>query len=612
MAEELHPGVYVEETSFRSRAIDGVPTSTLGMAGETEYGPVPHPANDGLGGRGPVLVTSTSEYERVFGGPTNRGKPCRLALAAQGFFANGGRRLYVQRVFVPTAPAEGAGPEDDVARVEVPVGAATPVARWQARWPGVAGARLRVVTRFRRSGNTQVGTDLPGLRPGAAVETAPLVGGQPPALPDDQPPVDLALVTEVDGSLCLRDAAGDVAPPDPGRAAFHITLDVEVHLDDRVDVYPGLELGAEHPHHIASVLRGDGPADEDGLVWLAYPELAGAQPDPTAQAAALLAALLSPGHLGVQLVGGSDGGALTPSALAGQPAAPGTAAPATGLAALDEVDDIALVALPDSTSFEDEDSAAQAVAALIAHCEQGRHRFAIIDPPAGASVGQVRAFRSRFDSAFAALYHPWLRTTDPTTPVGQPPTTLDVPPSGAVAGVYARTDSQRGVHKAPANELLHGITGLVSSLTTAEQEVLNPEGISTLRHVEGRGDVVWGARTISSDPEWKYVNVRRLLIFLEHSIEKSTQWAVFEPNDTRLWQQVRHAIEDFLTTLWRSGALVGTTPREAFFVRCDRTTMTQNDLDNGRLVALVGVAPVRPAEFVVVRIGQRTADAPDD
>jgi phage tail sheath protein FI len=255
-----------------------------------------------------------------------------------------------------------------------------------------------------------------------------------------------------------------------------------------------------------------------------------------------------------------------------------------------------------------------AVDALIAHCEQARFRFALIDPPENVALAEVRAFRSRFDSGYAALYYPWLRIIDPVQgpDPGLPPTPLDVPPSGAVAGILARSDSERGVHHTPVNQVVRGITELVRPVSAVEQEVLKPEGVNTLRFFEGRGNLVWGARTVSSDPEWKYVNVRRLFIYLEHSIEKSTQWAVFEPNDERLWTTIQGRIEAFLTSIWRSGALRGSTPEEAFFVRCDRTTMTQNDLDNGRLVCEVGIAPVRPAEFVIIRIGQWTADAPGD
>jgi uncharacterized protein len=254
-----------------------------------------------------------------------------------------------------------------------------------------------------------------------------------------------------------------------------------------------------------------------------------------------------------------------------------------------------------------------AVDHLVGHCEQLRYRMAVVDPPKASSISEVRAFRSQFDTKYAALYYPWLEILDPNRrpEPGSPPPKLDVPPSGAVAGIYARSDIERGVHKAPANEVVLGITQFENrkNITFDQQSVLNPEGINALRFFEGRANRVWGARTMSSDPEWKYVNVRRLFIFLEHSIDKSTQWAVFEPNNERLWASIRQTVEDFLLVVWRTGALMGTKPEEAYFVRCDRSTMTQNDLDNGRLICLIGVAPTYPAEFVIFRIGQWTADA---
>lgn len=224
---------------------------------------------------------------------------------------------------------------------------------------------------------------------------------------------------------------------------------------------------------------------------------------------------------------------------------------------------------------------------------------------------EIRRFRGQFDSKYAALYHPWVEILDPTQRAAQgaPPQRLLLPPSGFVTGIYARSDIQRGVHKAPANEVVMGLTKFELNINKARQDVLNPEGINALRFFEGRGNRVWGARTLSSDPEWKYVNVRRLFIFMEHSIDKSTQWAVFEPNNDRLWRNIRQTIEDFLLNLWSDGALIGEKPEKAYFVHCDRTTMTQNDLDNGRLICLIGVSPTKPAEFVIFRIGQWTGDA---
>jgi phage tail sheath protein FI len=225
-------------------------------------------------------------------------------------------------------------------------------------------------------------------------------------------------------------------------------------------------------------------------------------------------------------------------------------------------------------------------------------------------MNEIRDYRGKFDSKYAALYHPWIEILDPTQrpSQGAPQRRIMLPPSGFVTGIYARSDIERGVHKAPANEIVRGLTRFEANINKARQDVLNPEGINALRFFEGRGNRVWGARTISSDPEWKYVNVRRLFIYIEHSIDKGTQWAVFEPNNQRLWANIRQTVEDFLLVLWRDGALLGDKPEDAYFVRCDRTTMTQNDLDNGRLICLIGIAPVKPAEFVIFRIGQWTAD----
>jgi phage tail sheath protein FI len=279
----------------------------------------------------------------------------------------------------------------------------------------------------------------------------------------------------------------------------------------------------------------------------------------------------------------------------------GTAQP-SGLAALAAVDAIAVVAAPGCSAGYLDDPGRQGdvlttQSHLVQHAERLRHRIALLDAPDGATVADVRAFRAHVDSSHAALYYPWVTISDPAS--GDP---LSLPPSGFVAGVYARTDAKRGVHKAPANEVVRLATGLETTLTNAQQEVLNPEGINALRHFPSRGYRVWGARTASSDPEYRYVNVRRLLSYLEHSIERGTRWAVFEPNDEPLWASVREGVEAFLFSEWRGGRLQGAKPEEAYFVRCDRTTMTQTDLDAGRLVALVGVAPVRPAEFVTVRV----------
>jgi uncharacterized protein len=243
--------------------------------------------------------------------------------------------------------------------------------------------------------------------------------------------------------------------------------------------------------------------------------------------------------------------------------------------------------------------------AIIGHCERLRFRFAVIDSPRGiSSASQLDPRSTLADSQYAAFYYPWIVIADPGS--GAP---VLIPPGGHILGVYARTDSERGVFKAPANEALRGVLDLEFAIDDNTQGLLNPIGVNVTRNFPGRGFRVWGARTLSSNALWKYVSVRRLFIFLERSIYEGTQWVVFEPNDERLWERVKDTIRLFLRTQWRNGALMGLTEEQAFMIACDRSTMTQDDILNGRLVCEIGIAPVRPAEFVIFRIFQNTAEA---
>jgi hypothetical protein len=260
-----------------------------------------------------------------------------------------------------------------------------------------------------------------------------------------------------------------------------------------------------------------------------------------------------------------------------------------GLAALEPYGEVALVYAPAV--------AADIARAIIAHCERVRYRFAVIDCEPGAASSSLDPRTQIVDSQYAAFYYPWLVIADPQTGGQQ-----TVPPGGHVLGVYSRTDIERGVFKAPANEALQGVIGLEVETNDAMQDVLNARSVNVIRRFPGRGILVWGARTMTTDSEWKYVNVRRLLIFLERSIDVGTQWAVFEPNDRSSWKLVTEEVEHFLRDQWRLGALFGATEDKAFFIRCDETTMTQSDIDTGRLIYEIGVAPLRPAEFVVFRI----------
>ncbi|HEX9145368.1 MAG TPA: phage tail sheath C-terminal domain-containing protein [Candidatus Binatia bacterium] len=274
-----------------------------------------------------------------------------------------------------------------------------------------------------------------------------------------------------------------------------------------------------------------------------------------------------------------------------------------GLAALADIEEISMLALPDvAHPLVRVGSRPSIVAAAVAQCDARRDRVVFVDAPADArDLGQSDPVIGNIKSSYAAVYGPWLEV--PVT--GDAATTL-LPPAGHVAGIYARNDNKRGVAKAPAGieAEVRGIGGLSLSLTERELEALvngRVNGIADFRSA-GRGIVVWGAHSRSVDPEWKYVNVRRLAIFIEASVYRGLQWVVFEPNGEALWANVRATVEDFLLNEWRSGALQGAKPEQAFFVRCDRSTMTQNDIDNGRLICEIGIAPVKPAEFVIIGI----------
>jgi uncharacterized protein len=285
----------------------------------------------------------------------------------------------------------------------------------------------------------------------------------------------------------------------------------------------------------------------------------------------------------------------------------GDVAERTGFASLEAVDEVTMLCVPDLMSAYqqgaiDLDTVQAVQTAMIAHCELMGDRVAILDPPPGLNAQQIKEWRvdkARYDSMYATLYWPWIKTMNPATGrLGY------LPPSGFVAGIWGRNDDTRGVHKAPANEIVRGAVDLEVQITRNEHDLLNPVGINCVRAFPGRGIRVWGARTLSSDPAWRYLNVRRLFNFLEESILSGTDWVVFEPNDQALWAKIRRTIAAFLVMQWRAGALFGSTPDEAFYVKCDAETNPAESIDSGQVICEIGVAPVKPAEFVVFRLAQ--------
>ncbi len=279
----------------------------------------------------------------------------------------------------------------------------------------------------------------------------------------------------------------------------------------------------------------------------------------------------------------------------------------TGVEGLESYDDITMCVVPDlMTTLPGQKLDLNMVKAvqtmIIAHCEKMGDRVAILDSPPNMNPQQIKKWRmdtAGYDSSYATLYYPWIEVMDPVT--NRPAL---IPPSGHVAGIWARSDTTRGVHKAPANEVVRGATGLQVNCTKGEQAILNPFGINCIRAFPGMGIRVWGARSLASNPAWRYLNVRRLFNFVEKSIERGTQWTVFEPNDPMLWSQVRRDVTAFLTMVWRDGALFGASPSDAFYVKCDAELNPQESRDLGRLVIEIGLAPVKPAEFVIFRITQ--------
>jgi uncharacterized protein len=629
MPEYLAPGVYVEEVSFRPKTIEGVSTSTTAFVGPTRFGPE---AGE------PPLLTNFSEFERIYGGLDDLrigdvDRPNYVAHAARAYFDEGGRRLYVARVYSPET--ESPSFSGHALWPEAPI-SPDPGFSLRARHPGRAG-NMRVEMVFRLGENILIRDEgaTPELRGALNFDTVLAVPvGSPPGSP---PIADFFWIERVPDETTGRDTFrlrndDPVAEPaSPGTFALAdfdsvrvLTVTLVLRRLGRFAEELTFENLSFHPTHRNAVTRvlaaeperratllytplviesdlANGAALAAGMAGLpnvadgtpVIDELLGSIGNVSIPPAEVLTARLVLG-------GGDDGLALTPPDYDGE----GDVAK-SGLLALEDLEDISIVAAPGASA--DDTVGTGVIRALIGHAERMRYRIAVLDALRDQLPGEVRALRGTIDSTRAALYYPWVVVDDPLA-VGEP-RELRLPPSGFVCGIYARNDTERGVHKAPANEVVRQALGFEFLINQRQQEALNPEGVNCLRFFEGRGFRVWGARTASSDPEWKYVNVRRYFIFLERSIEKGTQWAVFEPNGPQLWANIQRTVEDFLYNEFVSNRLAGRKPTEAYFVRCDETTMTQNDRDNGRLICLVGVAPLYPAEFVIFRIGQKTADA---
>ncbi len=683
MPEYLAPGVFLEEVRLKPPSIAAVSTSTTGMVGFALRGPTV--------GR-PMLVTNMLQFRQRFGGPVPAtfGAKSELFYAVQGFFANGGRRLYVVRATAAgaatTAFATKGGMITRLAAgadavtgqpnltLDDPVGLFDGVEiKLSMQRDGISYANpapLKIATDGvdRATGAVKLNANI-GIAPTAASYAAkyttvitdvkdldadglPVAGAPRPTSitikAADAGSWGNDLVVTVRHTRTAR-AVLDGLVADPGNV---------VKVKSAAGLYPGawveIDRGAKKPPRYRRIVAVNGLTVELSGTQLAAVDVTPAAPATEAAMRVCEFALTAsydgitesypsltlesvPGKYVVDVVNQSsaliqvdpatvtaitagsrhplvfpspDNGLTLASTTTGTDAAPLAAdirgtdngpGNRSGLRALEEVADISILAVPGWGDQSVQD-------AMIEQCERLKYRVALLDPEVSGgapSLTDIQNQRKRFDSKYAAIYYPRIEIRDADDKSRM------IGPAGHMAGLCARIDNERGVYKAPANEVLRNIAGLEATVTQGEHEVLNPEpnNINVIRDFrdEGLGLRIYGARCITSDNDWKYLPVRRLFIFIERSLQIGTQWAVFEPNDQRLWDRITDSIDSFLTRQWRDGALMGTEKGQAFYIRCGLDTMTQDDIDNGRLILEIGVAPVKPAEFVIIRIGQKAA-----
>ncbi len=548
MPEYLSPGVYVEEVDRGPKPIEGVGTAMAAFVGFTEKAELVRQVDgeviteDVL--NRPLLVTNWSQYIERFGSFV---EGAYLPHAVYGYFNNGGGRCYV--ISVKTiGKAEAALLGSD----------GKPHLIVRSKQAGYDGLRLRVkvdAPELPAPSASKSGKDAKGKEDEEKKEEKPAAASSP------NPPFTITVERQgVTGAWQVKEVLPDVTLTEMKEEGGAKKVQV-VCKDNKASQW------------IEFVLPDSAPLAK---VW------------PTAQQQSLnieRKQLAPPSSQDFR----------------------GDVTERTGVEGLEALDDVTMVCVPDlMTTAPGEKLNLDMVKAvqtmMIAHCERLGDRVAILDPPPDMTPQEIKKWRmdtAGYDSSYAALYYPWIQVDDPVQ--NRP---IHVPPSGHMAGIWARNDNTRGVHKAPANEIVRGAVGLAYNTTKGEQDTLNPNGVNCIRAFPGRGIRVWGARTLSSDPAWRYISVRRLFNFVEKSIENGTQWVVFEPNDHKLWARVRRDVGAFLRVVWQEGALFGLSPSEAFYVKCDEELNPPEIRDMGRLIVEIGLCPVKPAEFVIFRISQ--------
>jgi phage tail sheath protein FI len=639
------PGVYYQRVDVSAPAISALRTDIAGFVGIATRGPL-HQA---------LPVQSFRQFQAYFGDFTGAGF---LAYAVRGFFENGGQRCWIVRVASELAAAAGTTlksivPED--------------VWKISASSPGVWGNDLEIALRETHRAQTLSVPDGTAVEFSQVASITGFSRGVHVRVSQGTNTV-YKVVSDVDAVqsrlIWLHPDPKARLPYDSVLTGFDLDQPLLIEsveytlwvreLGTLIRVYEGLSLIPENPSYGPQV-----------LAQIELPQFAGefltlpAAPEPVVIEELRDLSLIdlspiatTPNAL-IPLSGGADGMAtLRKFDFVGESVDPRDSdivkkSKVRGVRALEEIGEVSIIAVPDINIrpialpqyippppcipdpclppppplpahkppsvgdlppiFSD-DEIFQVQSEMIVQCETLRDRIALIDPPFSAArddkagVGAVRAWRSRFDSKYAAFYYPWLRVVDPLRSASA--ITRDIPPSGHVAGQYARSDFQFGVHKAPANSPMVWIQDVTVAVNDQVHGVLNPVGINAIRPLPGRGIRIFGARTVSSDPDWRFVNVRRLLMMIEKAIDVATQWATFEPNDGSTRTKIRLVLTSFLLTLWQRGALMGDAAEQAFFVKCDEENNPPSERANGRMLATVGVAPSQPFEFVILRVGR--------
>ncbi|MBN1177966.1 MAG: phage tail sheath family protein [Anaerolineae bacterium] len=545
MPEYLSPGVYVEEVDRGPKPIEGVGTSMAAFIGFTEKAELRREIDGEMVTQDllniPQLVTNWTQFVERYGEFV---PGSYLAHSVYGYFMNGGTRAYV--VSVRTIPKAQAALLNAEGKPQLVV---------RARQAGFEGMRMRV-----RIADVLALPEPKGARK-AKKEGDEEGPAEPEGVGDATPSFTLIVERErMDGGWKVAEEVRDVT--------MH-----EVRENGKAEVR--VAYRNNRPPELVELLIPDA-SQPLAKVW------------PQEQEQTL--------HIESKQLP-------APTSAEFQ----GKVTERSGVEGLEALEDVTIVCVPDlMASMPGESVELDTIKAvqtmMIAHCERLGDRVAILDAPPDMTPQEIKKWRMEtagFDSSYAALYYPWITVMDPVT--NRP---IHIPPSGHMAGIWARNDITRGVHKAPANEVVQGAIGLAYQTTKGEQDTLNPNGVNCIRAFPGRGIRVWGARTLSSNPSWRYINVRRLFNFVEKSIEGGTQWVVFEPNDRKLWARVRRDVTAFLKTVWRAGALFGSTPDEAFYVKIDDELNPPEIRDQGKLIIEIGMAPVKPAEFVIFRISQ--------